>query len=217
MQRLVRIRAARRQALELHQLHDQVGAALQGRLLEQSLLGADVERRHLGDGVDQHFVVEPSNRLPVDRQAERIAEAPRLALDLGPLDATQRRRLGVVEGGQIDIGLPVQGADIRFGDQPKTVRAHQHDVEAPVVELLDPDQLADAADPIQRGAVTRLVHRLDHGDSAVARHRVLDHRPIALLENVQRQLGAREQDGAGEREQGHARGPRAHHGATPVM
>ena len=86
MQRLADVRAARREALELHQLDDQVGAAGQGRLLEQRLLGADIERRDLGDGIDQHLVVELADRVPVDRQPKRIAEPPRLALDLGALD-----------------------------------------------------------------------------------------------------------------------------------
>ena len=62
-------------------------------LLEQRLLGADVERRDLGDGVDQHLVVEPADRVPVDRKAQRVAEPPRLALDLGALGERQRRRL----------------------------------------------------------------------------------------------------------------------------
>ena len=53
--------------------------------LEQRLLGADVERRDLGDGIDQHLVVEPADRVPVDREPERIAEPARLALDLGAL------------------------------------------------------------------------------------------------------------------------------------
>ena len=84
---LAHVGAAGRQALELHQLDDQVGTAGQGRLLEQRLLGADVERRHLGDGVDQHLVVEPAHRLPVDGQAQSVAEPPRLALDVRTLDA----------------------------------------------------------------------------------------------------------------------------------
>ena len=62
------------------------------RLLEQRLLGADVERRDLGDGVDQHFVVEPGDRGPIDREPERITEPAGLALDLGPLDRAPAAR-----------------------------------------------------------------------------------------------------------------------------
>ena len=94
-------------ALELHQLDQQIGAAGERRLLEQRLLGADVERRDLGDGVDQHLVVEPADRGPVDRQPERVAEPPRLALDLGALAQRQRRRLAVVERGDVDVGVAV--------------------------------------------------------------------------------------------------------------
>ena len=35
---------------------------------EQRLLGADIERRDLGDGIDQHLVVEPADRVPIDRK-----------------------------------------------------------------------------------------------------------------------------------------------------
>ena len=88
-------------ALELHQLHQQIGAAGQRRLLEQRLLGADVERRDLGDGVDQHLVVEPADRRPVDRQPQRVAEPARLALDLGALaSATSGGGSLVVERGR---------------------------------------------------------------------------------------------------------------------
>jgi hypothetical protein len=60
---------------------------------EQGLLRADVERRDLGDAVDQHLVVEPGHRFPIDRIAERIGVTPRFALELGALDA--RERLGL--------------------------------------------------------------------------------------------------------------------------
>ena len=58
--------------------------------LEQGLLRADVERRDLGDAVDQHLVVEPRDRIPVDRIAERIGIAARLALELGALGDAER-------------------------------------------------------------------------------------------------------------------------------
>ena len=139
-----------RQALELHQLDDQFGAAGEAGFLEQRLLGAGVERRDLGDGVDQHFVVEPPDRVPVDRQPERIAEAARLALDRAAQDQRQRVGLAVVERGEVDVGLAIERAAVGLGDQAEAVRALEDDVEAPVVELLDPDDLAEAAGAEQR-------------------------------------------------------------------
>ena len=47
--------------------------------------------------------------------------------------------------------------------------------------------------------------RLDDADDAVARHRILDHRQIARLEHVERQLRARQQDRAAQREHRNAR------------
>ena len=46
---------------------------------------------------------------------------------------------------------------------------------------------------------------LDHRDQPVAGKRVAGHRPVARLENVQGELAAREEQGAGEREDGHAK------------
>ena len=103
-----------------------------------------------------------------------------------------------------------------LGDQPEAVRAQQHDVEAAVLKLLDADQLADAADPVEAGTVA-LVQGLDHCDPSAAGERILDHCPIAFLEDVQGQLGAREEDCPGEREQRHARRLGAHHADGPIM
>ena len=46
-----------REALELHQLGDQFGAAGQVDLFQQGLLGTDIEGRDLGDGVDEGLIV----------------------------------------------------------------------------------------------------------------------------------------------------------------
>src|SRR4029079_8885545 len=89
LKRLADVGTAGRQALELHQLYNQIGSPGPGRLLQQGLLGADVEWRDLGDGVDQHLVIQLPYRIPVDRQAQRIAESPRFALDFRPLDQCQ--------------------------------------------------------------------------------------------------------------------------------
>ena len=93
--------------LELHQLDDQVGASSERRFLEQRLFRAGVEWRDLGDGVDQHFVVERPDRVPVDRQAQRIAEAARLALDFRPLEKRQRLWLLIVERLDVDLGVAI--------------------------------------------------------------------------------------------------------------
>ena len=107
LKRLADVRAARRKALELHQLDDQVGSSGQSPLFEQRLLSPDIERGHLCNGIDQHLVIELADRSPVDRKPEGIAEPARLPFDIGPLDEVQRLRLIIVISGQVDIRLPV--------------------------------------------------------------------------------------------------------------
>ena len=79
--RLAHVSAARREPLELHQLDDQFGATGQERFFQQGLLRTGIERCNLGNGVDEHFVVEPPDRAPVDRQPQRIPELASLAFD----------------------------------------------------------------------------------------------------------------------------------------
>src|SRR5688500_19721632 len=50
LHRLRPLRPARHHALELHELDEQVAALGDVGRLQQSLLGADIERRNLGDG-----------------------------------------------------------------------------------------------------------------------------------------------------------------------
>ena len=64
----------------------------------------------------------------------------------------KRRRLVVVERGKVDVGLAIGRAAVGLGDQAEALRSQQHDVEAPVVQFLDPDQFADAADLVERSA-----------------------------------------------------------------
>ena len=98
----------------------------------------------------------------------------------------------------------------------KRLRALQDDVEPPVVQFLDPDQFADAADAVERRLIALLAFavehlRLDQCDPPRAGERIADHFLIARLEDVQRDLRAREQDRPGQRKQGHAdRGLAAH-------
>src|SRR6185369_1602805 len=88
-----------------------------------------------------------------------------------------------------------------LADQPEAVRAQQDDVEAAVVELLDADDLAEAADLVQRRLIVLVeAQRLDHPDPRRAVDRVAHHLAVARLENVQRKLRAREQDRPRKRE-----------------
>ena len=99
MERLPDVGSAGCKALELHQLDDQVGSAGQGRFLQQRLLGANVERRDLRNGIDQHLIVQLPNRTPVDSQSQRIAEPLSLAFDFGPLGKAERIGLRIVISG----------------------------------------------------------------------------------------------------------------------
>ncbi len=63
------------------------------------------------------------------------------------------------------------------------------------------DDLAEAADLVQRRLIVLVeAQRLDHPDPRRAVDRVAHHLAVARLENVQRQLRAREQDRARKRE-----------------
>jgi hypothetical protein len=75
---------------------------------------------------------------------------------------------------------------------PEAAEAFEDDVEAAVLQLLRADDPADAAD-VEQPRRLALVARLDHADQPVAGQRVADHRPVARLEDVQRQLRAREE------------------------
>ena len=88
-------------------MHQQVGATFKRVLLQKRLFGADVERRDLGDGIDQHLVVEPRDRRPIDGKAKRVAELARFLFNLCPLGDRQRVRLLIVERGNVDVGRAV--------------------------------------------------------------------------------------------------------------
>src|SRR5436309_470386 len=82
-------------------------------------VGAHFEWCYLGDRVAQHFIIEPSDRAPVDREAPRVAELPRFAFDLGALDHLERLRLLVVERLDVHLGAAVGGVIIALADQPE--------------------------------------------------------------------------------------------------
>src|SRR4029079_11592448 len=93
-------------------------------------------------------------------------------------------------------------------NQPEAVRTEEHNIVAAVVQLLDTDQLPDAADGVE-GSLIVVVEpvRLDHRNPPRTVDRILDHLPVARLENMQRQLRSREEDRAGKREKRNSKGP----------
>ena len=188
--------------MELHQLDQQIGAPGERRLLEQGLV-APMSNGATGHPDHQHLDVEPPDRGPVDRSGQSVAEALRVALDLGPLEQRQGRRVAVIERFDIDLGAAISGVDLGFANQAEAVRPEQHDVEPTVVELLDPDDVADAADLIQQAGLSSSklsgwIIPICPAPSIAS----LDHLAVARLEDVQRQLRAREQDRAGQRKIG---------------
>src|SRR3546814_3540436 len=139
--------AAGRHALELHELDDQVSSRGQIVRLQQRLLGADVERGDLGDAVDQHLVVQPTYRLPVDDITQSVGIAFRFAFQLRPLDAGQRIGLDVIrESAEIGIDLAIGRLDLGFPRDAEAADAFEDDVEAAILQLLGADDPAEAAD-----------------------------------------------------------------------
>ena len=93
-------------------------------------------------------------------------------------------------------------SEVAFCDQPEAVRSEQDDVEAAVVELLDADDLADAADRGTAAAMSSSIRSAGSSDATAAVERVADHVAVARLEDVERQLRARKEDRPGQREEG---------------
>ena len=81
--------------------------------------------------------------------------------------------------------------------------ADERDQVAPVAGLGELRDAAGAADLVElrhRGRAAALRVGLDHADDAVALQRLIDHREIARLEDVERHLPARQEERAGQRE-----------------
>jgi hypothetical protein len=83
---------------------------------------------------------------------------------------------------------------LHLADDTEAVGAVEDDVEAAVLELLQPDDLADAADRVER--LLRIVLHFDElglndCDKAIVVHGVANHFAIAGLEDVKRELGPR--------------------------
>ena len=115
--------------------------------LQQRLLGGDIERRDLGDAVDQCLVVELCDRVPVDRIAEASANGSRFAFQRGALDRApgcRDRPRSTLE--QFGLDLAERRRDVEFARDAEAGFAGQDDVEAAVVQRLDLGDPAEAAD-----------------------------------------------------------------------
>ncbi len=128
---------------------------------------------------------EFQNRLAVD-----------LVLALAGHEIVRERRVG-------HAALPVAGRDLRLLLDAEARHAGELDQVAAVAGFGELGDAADAADAKQvrpvLGAGMRRIG-LDHADEAVAvAQRVVDHLQIARLENVERHLAARQQQGARQR------------------
>ena len=99
----------------------------------------------------------------------------------------QRSTSSLGFGSQLGLDLAERRGDVELAQDAEARQAFEHDVEPPVVERLDFGDPPDAADLEQRRASPALA-RLDHADAPVARERVGDHRAVARLEDVQRQM-----------------------------
>ena len=134
-----------------------------------------------------------------------LAEAASFAFDLGAFGNRQGGRVLVIECLDVDFGTAVGRIDADIPEEAEPVRAEQDDIEPPVLQFLDSDDLADAADRVERCSVVVVEPvRLDHPDPSAPVDRVAHHLAVARLEDVQRKLRAREQNRAGQRKQGHA-------------
>ena len=74
-----------------------------------------------------------------------------------------------------DVGVAVRSPELGLADQPEAARSAEDDIVAAVLQLLDPDDLADAADRVQRRRIVSRRLRLDHADLARSVDRVRHH------------------------------------------
>ena len=103
----------------------------------------------------------------------------------------------------VDAALAIRRQHRQLLLDAEARHAGELDQVAPVAGLGELGDAADAADLVEVRLVLRARMRgvgLDHADQAMAvRHRVVDHREIARLEDVERHLPARQQQRAGQR------------------
>ena len=120
-----------------------------------------------------------------------------------PIDALFAEAAREVAGESIiaDSGGAIGFAGLRLAHDLEARDAGDANRESPIVELLIARDAAGSADAAQldltlgRALLLLRADGLDHAQHARAAHHVFDHFEIARLENVQRQGGARQQNG----------------------
>ena len=86
------------------------------------------------------------DRLPVDRIAERVGIAPRLALELGALGHAEDGSSSSSKAAAVGVDLAVERVDRRLARDAEPAEPLQHDVEAAVLQLVAGADPAEAAD-----------------------------------------------------------------------
>src|SRR3546814_5008371 len=107
-----------------------------------------IEGRDLRDAVDQCFIVELRDRIPVDDIALPRREAFCLAFEAGALDAREPcRPLDL----PLDLGLDLAkgGGDVELAVDAKARDAFEHEVETPFVERFDVDRSEEHTSELQ--------------------------------------------------------------------
>ena len=178
----------------------------QGWGFEKGLFVFRLEGAQHGDGIDQQLFIRAFHAFPIRFQPLDCEIAAQKAHEM--LTGKARVMLWLPE-----IALEILPAYIRaqIGGEarnlplhPKTRDAPKRDHVAAIVQLREGDHPPGATDLMQlwRGGVIRGVDRLDHPDQAMRRFQhIIEHGQIAGLEDVQRQLPARQDDSAREGEQ----------------
>ena len=102
------------------------------------------------------------------------------------------------EGVPVDARLTVRGVDDQFFTNPEAPDAGERDQIAAIVGFRERRDPARAAARLKRRAG---LSRLDHADHPLCAERVIDHPQITRFKNIQRQLPAGQQQGAGQRKE----------------
>src|SRR5580658_1957901 len=190
---------------------------------EQRLLLAGREGTDHGDGGDEALVVGRRERLPV--RGDLVAREERLERGEETL-ARERRVLLMLLVEVAAIAPPIRhdaavepALARQLFDDVEAQKPGQRDEIAAVLRLAELGEPPGAADAVDRGlaGIALVSKRLHHADKALARERVPRHGEVARLEDVERQLAARQEERARQRkdrqrrrERREARDERAH-------
>ena len=148
------------QGEELHELDHQLAALSEVGSFEKRLFAGRVERCDLGNTVDQCFVVEPLDRIPVHRITLHVRKTPSLEFETGPFDAGQDLVLGIVDYFRLD--LTEAGPNIQFAHKAKPRLTVENDVISAVLQRFDIADPPQTADIVKRGAILRLLEQLQN-------------------------------------------------------